>query len=197
MHQIPCLPEDIYNPLRDSENGTNIYRHCRTCFSNMIALRTHINKCICTAFDLGQGLVILIVARADMVMHLRHRLYMGLFLDQALCTELATQRAFCHQQVYPKAMTRHYRDQHQEKHGPTNTHMKFVQDLANFGSGRGECQLRRVKTMNVQTHTCCVLFQLAAMSCDAMPQASLAPGHDRRYGRSLYRRPRNPVGWKI
>lgn len=60
-------------------------------------------------------------------------------------------------------MTRHYRDQHQEKFGPANIHMKFVQDLANFGSGRGECQFCRVKIMNVQIYHCCVIFQFAAM----------------------------------
>ena len=32
MHQIPCLPEDVYNPLRGLENGTNTYRHCYICF---------------------------------------------------------------------------------------------------------------------------------------------------------------------
>ena len=67
----PLFPEDVYNPLRDSDNGTNVCRHCRTRFSNMIALRTHINKHICTTFDLGQALAIPIISRIDVIMHLR------------------------------------------------------------------------------------------------------------------------------
>ena len=38
MHQIPCLPEDVYNPLRDSVDGTSVCRHCMIKFSNMTAL---------------------------------------------------------------------------------------------------------------------------------------------------------------
>ena len=55
MHHIPCLPEDVYNPLRDSFDGTSVCRHCMIQFSNMTTLRTHINKRVCTAFDLHQA----------------------------------------------------------------------------------------------------------------------------------------------
>ena len=84
MHQIPCLPEDVYNPLRDSVDGTSVCRHCMIKFSNMTALRTHINKRICTAFDMHQyqALVIPIVSRPEVAMHIRHRSYMGLYLDK-------------------------------------------------------------------------------------------------------------------
>lgn len=105
-----------------------------------------------------------IVVRPDAAMHLRHKSYMGLLLDQLLCSELTTRYTVCHVQVHPKAIIRHYRDQYQEKIGPANIHMAFVQGLVNFGSGRGQCPLYRTKTINVWIHHCCVVFQLAAMT---------------------------------
>ena len=78
MHHIPCLPEDVYNPLRDSVDGTGVCRHCKIKFTNMTTLRTHINKRICTAFDMHQALVIPIVSIPEVAMHIRHRSYMGL-----------------------------------------------------------------------------------------------------------------------
>lgn len=160
MHQIPCLPEGMFNPLRDSVDGTSMCRHCMIHFSIMLALRAHINKRICTAFDMHQALVIPIVSRAEVAMHIHHQSYMGLMLDKPLCQELATHYVFCNQQVHAKAMTRHSRDQHQEKIGPTNTHMTFV----NFGSGRSECPLSCTKSFTIQTHHCNVVFQFAAMT---------------------------------
>ena len=171
MHHIPCLPEDVYNPLRDSFDGTSVCRHCMTHFSNMTTLRTHINKRVCTAFDLHQALVIPIVSRPEVAMHIRHRSYMGLYLDKPLCLELATRCAFCNQQVHAKAMTRHYRDHHQEKIKPTNTHLEMVRGFANFGSGRGECPLCCTRTLNVHTHQCSVVYQLAAMTAHVFDPA--------------------------
>ena len=107
-------------------------------------------------------------------MHIRHTSYMNLLLDQAYCTELATHCAFCHLQNHPKAMSRHYRDQHQEKFGPVNTPTSFVQRLANFGSGRGQCPLCRTQTMNTQTHHCCAVFQLATMIGHVFQPANFA-----------------------
>ena len=144
MHQIPCLPEDVYNPLRDSVDGTSVYRHCKIKFSNMTTLRSHINKRICTTFDMHQALMNPIVSRPEVAMHIRHRSYMGLYLDKPLCQELATQCAFCNQQVHAKAMTRHYRDHHQEKIGPTNTPL---------GNDQRICQLRiRPRGMSALLH---------------------------------------------
>ena len=171
MHQIPCLPEDIFNSLRDSVDGTSVCRHNMIKFSNIMALHTHINKRICTAFDMHQALVIPIVSRSEVAMHIRHRSYMGLYLDKPLCQELATRCAFCNQQVHAKAMTRHYRDQHQEKIRPTNTHLDMVRGFANFGSGRGECPLCCTRILNVHTHQCSVVFQLAAMTAHVFDPA--------------------------
>ena len=171
MHQIACLPEDVYQSLRDSVDGTSIYRHCMIRKSIMTALHTHIKKRICTAFDMRQALVIPIVSRAEVAMHIRHRSYMGLYLDESLRQELATGCAFCNQQVHAKAMTRHYRDQHQEKIGPANTHLDMVRGMANFGSGRAECPLCYTKSFNVQTHFCSVIFQLAAMTAHVFDPA--------------------------
>lgn len=60
----------------------------------------------------------------------------------------------------------------QEKIGSIDTHKAFVQGLANFASGPGECPLCRVKIMNVQTHHCCGIFQLAAMTAHVFQPAN-------------------------
>ena len=51
MHQISYLPEDVFNALHDSHDGLSTYIHCRVNFSNMIALKAHINKHVCPHFD--------------------------------------------------------------------------------------------------------------------------------------------------
>ena len=68
MHQIPYLPEDVFNALRDSHDGLSTYNHCRINFSNMIALTTHINKHVCPRFDRLQAMMTPIVARPDVCM---------------------------------------------------------------------------------------------------------------------------------
>ena len=77
----------------------------------------------------------------------------------------------CNQQVHAKAMTRHYRDHHQEKIKPTKTHWEMVRGFANFGSGRGECPLCCTRTLNVHTHQCSVVYQLAAMTAHVFDPA--------------------------
>ena len=164
MHQIPCLPEDVFNALRDSHDGLSTCNHCTVNFSNMTALKAHINKHVCPHFDRLQAMMTPIVARPDVCMHLRHRSITGLMLDKGLCSELATRCAFCHVQVHAKAMLRHYRDSHPDLLRHAQMHQDFIHGLANFGSGRGECPMCRIKTQNVQKHQCCVVYQLAAMT---------------------------------
>ena len=171
MHQIPCLPEDVYNPLRDSVDGTSICRHCRIKFSNMTTLRTYINKRICTAFDMHQALVIPIVSRPEVVMPIRHLSYMGLYLDKPLCQELATRCAFCNQQVHAKAMTRHYRDHHQEKIGPTNTTWKWSEDLPTSDQAEGNPRSVAPEHSMSTPHQCSVVYQLAAMTAHVFDPA--------------------------
>ena len=171
MHQIPCLPEDVYNPLRDSVDGTSICRHCRIKFSNMTTLRTYINKRICTAFDMHQALVIPIVSRPEVVMHIRHLSYMGLYLDKPLCQELATRCAFCNQQVHAKAMTRHYRDPHQEKIGPTNTTWKWSEDLPTSDQAEGNPRSVAPEHSMSTPHQCSEVYQLAAMTAHVFDPA--------------------------
>ena len=61
-------------------------------------------------------------------------------------------------------MSRHYRDSHPDLLRRAQMHQYFVHGLANFGSGRGECPMCRIKTQNVQKHQCCAVYQLAAMT---------------------------------
>ena len=164
MHQIPCLPEDVFNALRDSYDGFSTSNHCRLSFSNMIALKAHINKHVYLRFDRLQAMVTPIVARPDVCMRLRHRSVIGFMLDRGIYSELATRCAFCHIQVHAKAMSRHYRDSHPDLLRHAQMHQDFIHGLANFESGRGECPRCRIKIPNVQKHQCCVVYQLAAMT---------------------------------
>ena len=163
MLQVPYVPEDIFNPLRDSYLGLSRCNHCKISFSNTIAMKTYINKRICPHFDMHQAMVIPIEARPDVCMHLRHRSFIGFLFDQSFCSELASRCAF-YQQTHVKAMSRHYRDNYQDLFRHVNVHQDFIKGLASFGSGRGECPLCRIKTFNVQQYHCCVIFQLAAMT---------------------------------
>ena len=90
QHQIPCLPEDVFQPLRDAFEGWSICRHCKHHFVTLYALRDRINKRACHAFVAIQVTMQPIVAREELRMHVRHRSFMELMLDRALCSELAT-----------------------------------------------------------------------------------------------------------
>ena len=46
----------------------------------------------------------------------------------------------------------------------TNTHLEMVRGFANFGSGRDECPFYCTRTLNVHTHQCNVIYQLAAIT---------------------------------
>ena len=85
QHQVPCLPEDVFRPLRDSYDGRTICRHCKHQFITLYALRDHFNKRACHAFDAVQATVQPIVAREELRTHIRHRSFMGLMLDRRLC----------------------------------------------------------------------------------------------------------------
>ena len=114
QHNSDCPVEDVYNPLRDSDNGTSTCAHCSRLFANMRILREHINKHSCSHFCATKGSIIPIAARPKLRMHLRHQSFQGLLLDQNLIAELAQHCAFCHQQIGPRAIARHYGEQHTE-----------------------------------------------------------------------------------
>ena len=97
-------------------------------------------------------------------MHIRHRSFMGLMLDGALCAEFATRCAFCNLIVHARAMTRHYTDSHPELVGPARQQYDFVSGLSNLVSGKGQCPMCQCKNLDAQKHTCAVMYQLAAMS---------------------------------
>ena len=165
QHQVPCLPEDVFRPLRDSFEGRIVYRHCKHQFTTFYALRDHINKRACHAFDAAQAAVQPIAAREELRMHIRHRSFMGLMLDRALCAELATRCAFCNLQVHARAMTRHYTDSHPEI---AKQQYDFVSGLSNLVSGKGQCPMCQCKSLDIQKHTCAVMYQLVAMSGHVM-----------------------------
>ena len=169
QHQVPCLPEDVFRPLRDSFEGRSIYRHCKHQFTMLYALKDHINKRACHAFDVAQATVQPIVARDELRMHIRHRSFMGLMLDQALCSELAAKCAFCNLQVHARAMIRHYTDSHLELVGPAKQQYDFVSGLSNLVSGKGQCPMYQCKSLDLWKHTCAIMYQLAAMSGHVMP----------------------------
>ena len=79
-----------YIKLRDSFDGRTISRHYKYQFITLKMLRDHINKRTYHAFDATQATIQPIVAREELRMHIRHRSFMGLMLDGALCSELAT-----------------------------------------------------------------------------------------------------------
>ena len=168
QHQVLCLPEDVFQPLRDSFEGRSICRHCKHQFTTFYALKDHINKRACHAFDAAQATVQPIVAREELRMHIRHRSFMGLMLDQALCSELAARCAFCNLQVHARAMIRHYTDSHPELVGPAKQQYDFVSGLSNLVSGKGQCPMCQCKSLDLQKHTCAVIYQLAAMSGHVM-----------------------------
>ena len=158
--------EDIFNCLRDDE--TNTYSHCFQQFANMRALREHINSFSCSCFRATKGTVIPIAARLELRMHLRHQSYQGLILDQNLTAELASRCAYCNQQIGPRAISKHYNDQHPDLMQYSTVHKDRVRWAANFGSGKSTCPLRRTQTQKLESHACGVLFQLIIMAGQTM-----------------------------
>ena len=169
QHQIPCLLEDVFQPVRDSFEGRSVCRHCKYQFPTLYALREYINRRTCHTFVATQATVLPIVAREELRMHIRHRSFMGLILDGALCSELATRYAFCNLIVHARTMTRHYTDSHPELVGPARQQYDFVAGLSNLLSGKGQCPMCQCKSLDVQKHTCAIMYQWAAISGHVMP----------------------------
>ena len=69
-------------------------------------------------------------------MPIRHRSFMGLILDGAICSKLATRCAFCNLVIHARAMIRHYTDSHPELVGPARQQYDFIADLSNLLSGK-------------------------------------------------------------
>lgn len=89
---------------------------------------------------------------------------MGLMLDGALCAELATRCAFCNLVIHARAMTRHYTDAYPEFVGPARQQYNSIAGQSNLVNGKGQSLMCQWKSLNVQTHICAVMFQLAAIS---------------------------------
>ena len=110
--RLRVLPEDVSMPLRDAFEGWLNCRHCKYYFASTYALRDHISKHICHAFDARQAIVQPIVAREELRMHIRHRSFMGFMLDGTLYSEFATRCAFCNMVFHIRAMKHHYTNSH-------------------------------------------------------------------------------------
>ena len=146
QHQYECQIEEFFNSLRDSVNGTNTCAHCDRSFANMRILREYVNKCSCPFFCATKGTIIPIAARTELRMHLRHQSFQGLILDQNLMIEHAQHSAFCHQQIDPRAIARHYSEQHHDWLQFAQQFKDRVRWVANFDSGKGICPLCRIST---------------------------------------------------
>ena len=109
-----------------------------------------------------------IAARPELRMHLRHQSYQGLILDQSLIAELASRCAYCNQQIGPRAIAKHYSDQHPDLMQYSTVHKDRVRWAANFGSGKSTCPLRRTQTQKLESYACGVLFQLTIMAGQTM-----------------------------
>lgn len=80
-HQIPCLPDDFYQPLRDALDGKSTYSHCLRAFIDFYRLRDHINRRVCLRFDPTKDKTVPICDRPDLRMHLRYKSIPGLILN--------------------------------------------------------------------------------------------------------------------
>ena len=168
-HWIPCIQEDLYNPLRDTTNGHPICRHCNKKFTDFFRLRDHINKRVCLFFNALQDQIVPICNGPDLRMHLRYKSIPGLLLNKALMKELSNHCAYCHSAIAARSIRRHYRDCHAQLLTFEPLHRDQVYGLANLGSGKGICILCDQTCNNVRTHQCGVLLQLSIMlgqTCD-------------------------------
>ena len=130
----------------------------------MRILKEHVNKRSCPLFCATKGTITPITARVELRMHLRHQSFQGLILDQNLMTELAQHCAFCHQQVGPRAIARHYSEQYHDLLQFAQQFKDRVRWAANLGSGKGICPLCRISSQKLHTHTCGVLYQLTILA---------------------------------
>ena len=140
-HQIPCIQEDLYNPLRDTTNGHPTCRHCNKKFTDFFRLRDHINKRVCLLFNALQDQIVPIYDRPDLRMHLRYKSIPGLLLNKALMKELSNHCAYCHSAIAARSIRRHYRDCHAQLLPFETLHRDQVYGLANLGSGKGTIML--------------------------------------------------------
>ena len=170
QHQVLCLPEDVFPTTCEIHLKVEIHMSDTANISSPHSMHLKITSIsvLCHAFDAAQATVQPIVAREELRMHIRHRSFMGLMLDQALCSELAARCAFCNLQVHARAMIRHYTDSHPELVGPAKQQYDFVSGLSNLVSGKGQCPMCQCKSLDLQKHTCAVIYQLAAMSGHVM-----------------------------
>ena len=156
-YHISYLPEDKFRPLRDAFEDRPICRHC------------NINRRICHAFDPSQAAVLPIVAREELQTHVvRHSSFVGLMFDGvmfdgAICSEFANRCTFWNGIIHARIMIQHYIDAYPEFVAPTKRQSSFVNELSNLVSGKGQCPMGRCKSLNIQTHTCVIIFQLAAI----------------------------------
>ena len=101
-----------------------------------------------------------IAASPELRMHLRYQSYQGLVFDQILMAELP---CHCNQQIGPRALAKHYSEQHSDLMQYSIQYRERIRWTANFGSGKGTCPLCRTQSQKVESHACDILFQLSIM----------------------------------
>ena len=163
VHQVPCEPDDIFQPLRDAWQGRSICTHCLHVFVDFYRLRDHINKHICPRFDPAQESIVPIINRPDLKMHLCHKSVPGLLLNTALINEIANHCTFCHMRIAARSIRKHFTECHPDL-VPLAKHFRdHVQGMANIGGGRGRCSFCDSECRDIRAHECGVLFQISVM----------------------------------
>ena len=84
FHQIPCLNEDLFDPLRDIFGDKAICRHYNKQFIDLYRLKYHINVRICLSFDMTKDSIVPIAARPSLCMHLHYKSIPSILFDKAL-----------------------------------------------------------------------------------------------------------------
>ena len=162
-HQVPCMPDDLFLPLRDAWQGRSICTHCSHVFVDFYRLRDHINKHICPRFDPAQESIVPIINRPDLKMHLRHKSVPGLLLNTALINEIANHCTFCHMRIAARSIRKHFTECHPALVPLAEHFREHVHGMANIGGGRGRCSFCDSECRDTRAHECGVLFQLSLM----------------------------------
>ena len=163
VHQVTCMPDDLFLPLRDAWQGRSICTHCSHVFVDFYRLRDHINKHICPRFEPAQQSIVPIINRPDLKMHLRHKSVPGLLLNTALINEIANHCTFCHMRIAARSIRKHFTECHPALVPLAEHFREHVHGMANIGGGRGRCSFCDSECRDTRTHECGVLFQISLM----------------------------------
>ena len=163
VHQVPCEPDDIFQPLRDAWQGRSICTHCSHVFVDFYRFRDHIKKHTCPRFDPAQESIVPIINRPDLKMRLRHKSVPGLLLNTALINEIANHCTFCPMRIAARSIRKHFTECHPDLVPLAEHFREHVHGMANIGGGRGRCSFCDNECRDTRAHECDVLFQISIM----------------------------------